>query len=109
MESSYRFSYAIDFETIKFPPFDDILIMARNSPQGKIGLSKAIDLLMPNTFETVETAGEEVVEAVFIHKRILKKISSDRVINILRTKIFPFISEGELVKVDFKLYISTAH
>jgi len=106
MDSSYRFSFAIGFEEIKLPPFDDILIMAKNSPQGKIGLSKSFEMLIPNGFELFEINDDEIIEAVFIHRRILKKVGSEKVLKILQAKIFPFISEGELIKVNFRVSIS---
>ncbi len=60
---------------------------------------------MPNGFDIIEI-NDGRVEAVFINKKILTKISSDKIIDILKSKVFQFISEGELVKVDFKVSIS---
>jgi len=95
----------LSFEEIKLPPFQDILVLGKNSPQGKIGLGKSFELLVPNGFDIIEI-NDGRVEAVFINKKILTKISSDKIIDILKSKVFQFISEGELVKVDFKVSIS---
>jgi len=38
--------------------------------------------------------------------RILAKLPIDKLTNILRSKVFPFVSEGELLKVDLKVSIS---
>ena len=100
-----KFSVKLSFEEIKLPPFQDILILGAKCQQGKIGLSKSIELLIPNGFELVEIS-ENCVEAVFINRRILKKMSKEKIIKILRNKVFQFVSEGEILKVDFKINIS---
>ncbi|MCK9404752.1 MAG: hypothetical protein M0Q26_15265 [Chitinophagaceae bacterium] len=103
--SNIKYSINLSFEEIKLPPFQDILVLGKNSPQGKIGLSKSFELLVPNGFDIIEV-NDDKVEAVFINKKILTKISSDKIIDTLKSKVFQFISEGELIKVDFKVSIS---
>ncbi|WP_228491865.1 hypothetical protein [Prolixibacter sp. NT017] len=48
---------------------------------------------------------DENVEAVFINKKILKKMDENRIIRVLQSKVFPFISDNEILKVNFKLKI----
>lgn len=100
-----KYTINLSFEQIKLPPFQDILILARNCPQGKIGLSKSFELLLPNGFELIDVE-DELIEAVFVQKSILNKVPAEKVINILRENVFPSISEGEIVKVDFKVTIA---
>jgi len=100
-----KYSIRLSFEEIKLPPFQDILVLGKNSPQGKIGLSKSFELLVPNGFEVIEVEDEKV-EAVFINKRILNKIPQDKIISLIRTKVFPFISDGEILRVEFRLNVS---
>ncbi|WP_199118341.1 hypothetical protein [Pedobacter sp. ASV28] len=95
----------LSFEEIKLPPFQDILVLAKNSVQGKIGLSKSFELLVPNGFVTIDI-NEANIETVFVNKHILTKITKEKVLHILEENVFPFISEGELVSVDFKVNIS---
>ncbi len=99
-----KFSVQLSFEEIRLPPFEDILILGRKSPQGRIGVYKSFELLVPNEFETFEIE-DEVVEAIFVNKRVLKKLDKDKIIEILREKVFPYVSECEILKVDFKLRI----
>lgn len=103
-ESNRKFSLQLSFEEIKLPPFEDILILGKKCPQGKIGVYKSFEFLVPNEFETFEIE-DEIVEAIFINKRVLKKLDKDNIIEILREKVFPYISESEILKVDFKLRI----
>ena len=104
-ETGKKYLVKLTFEEIKLPPFQEILILGANCTQGKIGISKSCDLLLPNGFEMVEL-NEENVEAIFINRKILIKMSVEKVLKILREKVFPFVSEGELVKVDFRISIS---
>lgn len=94
----------IRIEEIKLPPFDEVLVLGKNSSHGKMGLSKSFELFAPNGFDVIDIE-HELVEAVFINKRISKKISSEVLMSILRDRVFPYISEGELLKVDFRIAI----
>lgn len=107
MNKGNRLKYSINlsFEEIKLPPFQDILILGKNSHHGKIGILKSFELLVPNGFDIVEV-DDEKVEAVFVNRRILAKMPKDKMLEVLRDKVFPFISEGELLKVDFRVSIS---
>jgi hypothetical protein len=103
-DSTMKYTIQLSFEEVRLPPFDDILILGKKSPQGKMGVHKSFEFLIPNEFEAFEVE-DEIVEVVFINKRVLKKMGSDRVISILRNKVFPYVSESEMLKVDFKLRI----
>ncbi|HEY4789375.1 MAG TPA: hypothetical protein VIH57_25165 [Bacteroidales bacterium] len=103
--SNKRYTIQLSFEEIKLPPFDEILIIGKKCPQGKNGLYKSFEFLVPNEFEVFEV-NHDIVEAVYINRRLLNKISKDKIITILTEKVFPFISISEIVKVDFKLKIT---
>lgn len=103
--ANISYSINLSFEEIKLPPFQDVLIVARNSRQGKIGLSKSFELLVPNGFQVIETDHEHV-ETVFVHKHILAKIPAEKVMAVLTENVFPFVSAGEIIKVDFKVIMS---
>ncbi|MDO9614098.1 MAG: hypothetical protein Q7J86_06190 [Bacteroidota bacterium] len=103
-KSNRKFSIQLSFEEIRLPPFEDILILGKKCPQGKIGVYKSFELLVPNEFEIFEIE-DEIVEAIFVNKRVLNKLDKDKIIEILREKVFPYISESEILKVDFKLRI----
>jgi len=101
-----KYSISLSFQEIKLPPFDEILIVGKNSPHGKLGISKSFDLLLPNGFEIIDIVDDDKIEAVFVNKRILAKLSKEKVLKILRDKVFPYVSEGELLRVDLKVSIS---
>lgn len=99
-----KFSVQLSFEEVRLPPFDDILVLGKKCPQGAIGVHKSFDLLIPNEFEPFKV-DDEFVEAIFVNKRVLKKLDIEKILTILRAKVFPYVSESEILKVDFKLRI----
>jgi len=102
--SGCKYSIQLSFEEIRLPPFEDILILGKKCPHGKYGVYKSIEFLIPNEFEAFEVENENI-ETVFINKRVLKKMDSNDIIKILIDKVFPYVSESEIMKVDFKLRI----
>lgn len=104
-DTKIKYSVTLSFEEIKLPPFQEILVLGKNSPHGKIGISKSFELLAPNGFQTIEIEDERV-EAVFVNKRILKKMPIEKVMKILEDRVFEYVSQGEILKVDFKVSIS---
>ncbi|MFO8001723.1 MAG: hypothetical protein R6U46_10795 [Marinilabilia sp.] len=104
-ETTLKYTVKLGFEEIKLPPFEDILVIGKKSPQGKVGISKLFELLVPNEFETIDV-DDPKVEAVFINRRILNKIEQERIMSMLKRKVFPYISPSEILKVDFKLKIN---
>jgi hypothetical protein len=105
MDNTMKYSVSMTLQEIKLPPFDEILVLGKNSPHGKNGISKSFELLLPNGFEIIDV-NENNVEAVFVNKRIMTKLPKEKLIKLLRDKVFPFISEGELLKVDLKISIT---
>ncbi|RFM28801.1 hypothetical protein [Deminuibacter soli] len=104
-ESAIRYTIKMNLEEITLPPFEDILILGRNGTQGKTGLFQSLQMLYPGAYEMVDIQ-EQQVEAIYISRKIIRKISVEKVVAILRKKVFGLISEGELAKLDFKISIS---
>lgn len=99
-----KYSINLSFQEIKLPPFDEILIIGKNSPHGKHGISKSFEFLNPNGFEIIEI-DDAKVEAIFVNKRILVKFPKVKLIKLMREKVFPFVSDGELLRVDLKITV----
>ena len=101
------YSINLDFETIKLPPVSEILILGKKVLQGKFGILHSFQLISPDVFEFLDFSGEynENIEAVIINKGILKKLPRETVLKILEEHVFPFVSKGETVKVNFDVRI----
>ena len=104
MKNSPKFTVSLTFEGVKLPPFQDILLLGKKCPQGKIGVSKCLNLLAPETFELVEI-DDPIVEAILISKHVLKRMPVENVIKILKEKVFPYITPGEIIKIDFSVRV----
>jgi hypothetical protein len=104
-DNTVNYNINLSFQEIKLPPFEDILVVGKQSEQGKIGLAKSLEFLVPESFTLLEEVDENVA-AVFINKRILKKINKAEVLKILQDTVYPYVSEKEIIKVDFKMTVS---
>lgn len=96
---------SLGFERVSLPPFQDILILARKCPQGINGVSKCMQLLAPDGFELLELE-DDVAEALLVSKQVLARMKAEKVIEILREKVFPYMTKGEIIKVDFHIKVS---
>ncbi len=105
MSESVKYSVNLSFEEIKLPPFDEILVLGINSQHGRQGISQSFNYLIPNGFEILECEHENI-DCVFVNKRITSKMSPKKIIKILEEKVFPYVSDYEILKVDFKIKIS---
>jgi hypothetical protein len=109
MPSSEATTYNVnlDFEIIKLPPVTDILILGRKVPQGKFGVLHSFELISPDVFSLIEIdkSLSETVEAVIVNKSLLKKLPEATILEILSTHVFPFVSGGEAVRVNFNVQI----
>lgn len=99
-----KYDISLSFQEISLPPFKDILVVGKNSGYGRKGLFKAMEYIVPDSYEMIEIE-EENVETIFIHKKILKKMDSKLIINILKEKVFDLISEDEVLKCDFSVRV----
>lgn len=107
MHTGKTYGIDIHFETLHLPLQHDVLILAKNASQGKLGLGKSLELLAPGTFQPVEVElRHEGVEAVYVNRRILSKITIDHVIQLLHQHVFEHVGEGELMQVDMHVRIS---
>ncbi|PPL02763.1 hypothetical protein [Parapedobacter indicus] len=107
MNASKTYGIDISFEELKLPLFHDVLVLAKNAVQGKLGLGRSLDLLAPGVFQSIDTEVEsERIEAVFINRKLLTKIPVEHLMRVLQRHVFEYVGEGELIQVDMKVRIS---
>jgi len=96
----------MEFHAVKLPPVKDILVLGKKYPQGKVGIMECFRFIAPDEFEMFDIADpEEVAEAVVINKRILSRMPAEDVIATLKVHVFPYISPGEAINVNFDISI----
>jgi len=103
VETSYNIN--LRFEPIKLPPVSDILILGKSLPQGKNGVLHSFHLISPDVFELVEIENDDNVEAIIVNKSILAKLNKEKIVEVLREYVFPYITKGDSVRVDFDIEI----
>lgn len=106
MKMGPKFTVSLSFEAVKLPPFQDILILGKRCPHGKSHVSQCLNLLAPETFEMVEI-DDPIVEAMLVSKQILRRLTVENIIKILKEKVFPYITPGEVIK-DIYLKVETS-
>lgn len=100
-----NYSISLAFENVSLPPFQDILILSHKCPHGMNGLSKCMQILSPDRFE-VFNIDVGNVEAIIVSNQVLSRMPIEKIIELLSEKVFPFITEGEVVRVDFHIKVS---
>ena len=101
------YSVNLDMETIQLPPVTDILVIARKLEQGKKGIMESFRFLAPDEFELIDIDDNKTeVEAILINKRILNRMPKSEILKVLEAHVFPNISYGEAVRVNFKVKLS---
>lgn len=106
-----NYNVTLDFEAVKLPPVTDILILAKKYPQGIQGVSQAFKLIAPDEFDFIEFKDDQydVIEAILINKKILKRLPAKEILSILEENVFPYISKGEAINVNFGVNIRIAN
>jgi hypothetical protein len=87
------------------PPFEDILVLAKRCPHGKVGLSKCMNIMSIDDYEVIDIENSHI-EAIIVNKKILIKLPPEKIIKILEQNVFPYISSGEMIRVDFNIKIT---
>ncbi len=99
------FLVSLAFEKAQLPPFSDILLLGRKCPIGMEGMRKSMEFLVPNNYE-VFPIDADPVEAMVINRNILKRMPVEKIVGILKERVLPFVSETEIVRVDFTVRVS---
>ncbi len=98
-----RMSVDVMFEAISITPFSDIMLVGSECSRGVEGIARCFDMLNPGDFEFVDLREKNMaIEGMIINKKIYKKISKQKVQEIIEDKVLPYVSPREYVKVDIK-------
>lgn len=102
-----QYNVSLAMEPIKLPPVQDVLVLAKKHPQGKIGVMESFRFTAPDEFEMIDIDDEdETVEAVLVSKRVLRRLPLEQLLRVLKQYVFPYISKGEAIKVDLTVRLS---
>ena len=103
-----NYSISLGFERAYLPPFRDILVIGKRCSLGANGVSRSLELLVPNGF-IMHDIDHPDIAALIINRTILKRIKPEKILEILKKRVFPFMSDEEIIKVDFDIMIRYDH
>ncbi|HOV38051.1 MAG TPA: hypothetical protein PLG79_04960 [Spirochaetales bacterium] len=100
LNSERSYTVNLDFEVIKLPPVTDILVVGKKVPQGKNGILRSFDLILPDVFELIdqEEYNDLNIEAVIINKSILQKLLKGKVHSDTKRVRFPLCKQRRICK-----------
>jgi len=102
-----KYSVNLEFESIKLPPVTDVLVLGKKYPQGKIGVMESFRFIAPDEFEMFDINDDYPnVEAILVNKKILGRLPISEIRSILGEYVFPHVSRGEAVRVNFTVKIA---
>jgi len=106
MTNESKYLVNMEYAPVQLPPVHDILVLGRKYPHGKAGVMECFRFIAPDEFEMFDIPdAEEVAEAVLVNKRILARVPAEQVIELLRTHVFPHMTRGEAINVDFDVRV----
>ena len=103
---SFQYEISLKFEQVKLPPVTDILILGKKYPHGKHGVLQAFKFIAPDEFVLFEITDSENIDAILVDKRIAKRMTKEKILEVLKKYIFPYVADDEAVKVDIDLKVS---
>jgi len=89
------------------PPITDGLILGKNSPIGASALKKALNLLIPETFEHIEV-DDDVISDILVKSVLVRRVSQARVVKFLMNRVRPFMVAEDIlhIQVDAEITVS---
>lgn len=83
------------------PPVRDAVVLGINSPIGCEAMRKALKILQPTQFEHIELADkDDVIGDILVRSSILKKISKDKLVDLILRRFKPLMEADECLHLD---------
>lgn len=81
------------------PPIRDALVLGADSPIGSEALRRALSLLHVAPFDHVAIE-DDVVTGLLVRESILKKISEERLVELVKARVKPVMTREECVHLE---------
>ena len=104
-KASRKITMGMEIELFDFPPFEDALVLAKQSPVGPKAAKKMMDTLCPNSYELI-TVNDEIVEAMIIKKQLLQMAEEQKIVDSILEEVRPYVSIQTIIKVKCNIKIS---
>jgi hypothetical protein len=87
------------------PPITDALVVGIDAPIGSEALRRSISLLHGAPFDSIQTE-DDVIDQIFVRSAIVKKTGRERLLEIVLTRIKPFMSPDEVIHLDISVELN---
>jgi len=106
MEEKSQATYTLTAKVTEFtiPPVSDGLVIGRDSPIGFAAISRALQLLVANQFQSIEL-GDDVISHVVVRRNLLRRIPEQKLIGFIRTRIRPLMSSDEILHLELTVEV----
>ena len=81
------------------PPITDALVLGKDAPIGTEAIRRALSLLQVAPFEHIPV-NDDVIQDILVRKNVLRKISMERLIELVLTKVKPYMGTDEVTHLD---------
>lgn len=105
LRKSVRYSLSARVSQFDVPPVNDGLVIGRESPIGFSAISKALNLLVADNFETVEME-DEVVGQIIVRRSILRRIPQDRLVAFIMDRVKPLMCAQEVLHLELNAEVA---
>ena len=103
-DENTKFSVNLSMEFIDLPPFTDIMVVCKQNPHGKQSVTACIKSISRDDFEIFDVE-DNVAEFIVVNQKLLKILPFENITSMLREKVFPFLSKGQMIKIDMNVQI----
>ncbi|MCB2184329.1 MAG: hypothetical protein KQH63_20060 [Desulfobulbaceae bacterium] len=87
------------------PPVTDALVIGNKAPIGCVAMNRALSLLHVAPFTCLEIE-DDTVEGILVRNGILKKISEENLVLIIKNKVKSIMSSEEVLHLDIDMIMS---
>ncbi len=86
------------------PPIRDCLVIGRKAPFGCEPFTKRFQLSQPSAFVCIHP-DDEIITDIVIRSAILRRISEDKLIDVILKRVKPLTGEEEILHLDAKVEV----
>lgn len=105
LQNDTKFLITAKFKVFTIPPITDGLVIGKAAPIGINALQKALKLLIPDEFCTIDLS-DDIVGCIILKASLIRRLSEDRIISFLLQHVKPFMDEEDIFHVQLEAEIT---
>ena len=100
-----RYSLSARVSEFDIPPVTDGVVIGTHSPIGFSAISKAMDLLGGNHFQTIELE-DDTISHVIVRRTIMRRLPEDRLVAFILERVKPLMCQQEIVHLELDVKVA---